>query len=1178
MLSIVKRRAFRLTVEDQPVSVDRLRRHGSLVVFGALLGAVFVCSALDLRAAESDQNGLPSDGRKTSPEIQSQPLIESDSLTPRDVTVEEIGPEIYYVPDKEGRLRAAVLNEITFEEFKQLLGNRAAARATPPQYVLSELRATGEVTEQTANLQIALQLKNLSNDQDQWVPVPLKMANLVFSSASPIDYEGEGDYYLNFNEEREEYVLWVRGGGTKTHLIRLHGKVLLQRVGNEKQFRLRFPRATQSICELVIRKPDQTVRILSGGTLQKIDQIDGRTEVRLEGVSGELRLAWRPTVVRNAPRMQALDVVGRQRIRMDGGLIRTEADLTIQSFAGSFDRFRVKLPQGSRLLTDNSAGYSFQINDDLGDESGEWVDVKLEQRTRGPVDIQLVTQQIRDLSRIQDATPLAGFDVEGSIRQSGRIDVFVVGDWHVRWQEDSESGFDIRRVDAPEDSPVPQDWVASFEYYRQPYSLNAKIEPPETEVIVEPEYYFDVGKDRILLEARCKYQVRGARVFHLDIDMHDWDILPDGIGPAEKIEADGVKVNADGRLNIPFKRAAEGDFEIVVRAARPLPTSGDQLKLPLPHPTAGRVDTTVAVVSPADDVELIPGDREQLQERIPQAVKTKFADRRQEPLVYRYDRGELVPDDIAAEVKIKQQQLNSTMDIRIEMNPDEMVVRQELRLNIEYQRLDSIELSVPRILLEEKDLVTRGGNPLSLLAIDTDSSADHVRVRVPLENAIGEVVLQVLYQKMIDALEPDALASVAVPLVVPASVKTDENRLKLVSEDGIEMDPLGEQWERTDETDAAMVESADSSTARYRCGEPVRAVDLLVGLSEDFLSSQIVVRRGFLQSWLTPQSRYDRVTLLLDNNGSFLDVEFPEEITRSAIGVWLNRQRADIRWLSAQQLRISLGSSATHVLEMEWQTPIREPGGEPLPWEARDLPMPKLSSNVQIQRPLYWQVVLPQMHHLLAGPDGAIPYHQWKWQRAGWRRIPLVGDRELSQWAGADALQSNFPGDTDEGNFGINRYLFRLTEWPSEFSIRTIPRTLLVLGPAGLVLALGIAGIYFPTIRRIEIAFLFAVALLAVGLIYPEPAAMVVQMALLGAILVMLAWFLRRVFRIGSPRRYVVERNAGSSHRQRTTEFHYFEDRGSSSIAEQSSEGSSTKIGSGEGVSPLDGSVVEPNP
>ena len=1131
-------------------------------------------------AAVPETNTTQGRPQKGPPRVQLPEKIPGKQPVPNGARAKEIGPEIYYVPDQNGRLRPALLNEMTFEEFKRLLGTRATDRAMPPRYVLSELRASAEVVDQIAQLQVDIAVKNLSGTQDQWVPVPLKMANLVFSEKSPIRYQGDGDYYLNFDPEREEYVLWVRGGGGEPHRLKLNGKVLLQRVGNEKQFRLRFPRATQSVCLVTIPAADQTVRVLSGDTLKQTSQADGRTQVRLEGVTGELRLAWRPTLVRNAPRMQALDVVGRQQIRMDGGLIRTEADLTIQSFAGPFDRFRVKIPQGSRLLTGNSAGYSVQVSDGdtSGDDGSEWVDVKLEQRTRGPVDIQMITQQIRDLSRIQDATPLAGFDVEGSIRQSGRIDVFVVGDWHVRWQENSGSGFNIRRVDAPPDSPVPSDWVASFEYYRQPYTLDAKIEPPETEVVIEPEFYFDVGKQQALLEARIKYQVRGADIFDLDLDLHGWNLIPNGVGPAEKIDANGVTVGADGQLSIPLKRAADGDFEIVLRAERAIPSEGERLTLPLPRPLAGRVDTTVAVISPADNVELILGDRGQLQERVAPAIKAKFAERRQDPLVYRYDRGQPVPADIIAELKIREQQVTATTDSRIEMNPDEILVRQEIQLNIEFQRLDAIELSIPRVLLAEKELVTRDGNPLTLLTVDEDASADPVLVRVPLENAIGEVVLQTMYRQSVEALEPDALASVAVPLVVPAIDGLEENRLTLVSTDGIEMDPLGEHWERMDEPDAMMQAPIDALTARYRCSESVQEVDLLVGLSEDFLSSQVVVRRGFLQSWLTPQSRYDRVTLLLNNNGSFLDIEFPEEITRSAIGVWLDRQRADIRWLSARQLRISLGNASTHVLEMEWQTPVQAPGVEPMVWALRELPMPRLSSNVQIQRPLYWQVVLPQMHHLLAGPNEAIPYHQWKWQRAGWRRIPLVGDRELSQWAGADALQSNFPGDTDEGNVGINRYLFRLPEWPDRLSIRTVPRTLLVLLPAGFVLAAGIAGIYFPRSRRLEIVFFFAVVLLAVGLIYPEPAAMVVQMALLGAVLVALAFFLRTVLRIRSPRRYVLERNAGSSHHQKTTEFHYFKESADSAVSDHATEDSSTRIGDFGGVPPLDGSVVEPKP
>ena len=1177
MCDIVRRRACRSTARGQRASFACFWQHA---VFVFLVAAITTISPSPAITADPENDAVQSD-------VQAENLLPSDTSTMKpDQGAQEIGPEIYYVPDKDGRLRAAVLNEITFDEFKKLLGNRAAARSLPPQYVLSELRSSVQADDQTVDLKINLQVKNLAENKDQWVPIPLKMAKLIFSTESPILYKGDGDYYLNYDPDREGYVLWIRGGGEEAHQIELRGKVLLQTVGNERQFRLRFPRATQSNCMLIIPEADQTVRVLSGGTLQQTVQIADQTEARLEGIAGELRVAWRPTVVRNAPRMQALDVVGRQRIRMDGGLIRTEADLEIQSFAGPFDRFRIKLPLGSRLVTDNSAGYSFQVNDDdtAGADGGEWVDVKLEQRTRGPVDIQLVTQQIRDLSRTEDSTPLAGFDVEGSIRQSGRIDVFVLGDWHVRWQEDLTSGFDIRRVDAPADAPVPQDWVASFEYYRQPYSLDAQIEPPETEVVVEPEFYFNVEKERALLEARFKYQVRGARIFHLDIDMQGWEMLPAGVGPAERIDADGVTVNADGQLSIPFKRAAGGDFEIVLRAERALTPHGDLLTLPLPRAEAGRIDATVAVVSPADNVELIPRDREQLQERVPPVVKAKFDERRQEPLFYLYDRGQEVPADISADLKIRQRQITSSISSRINMTPDEVLVKQEIRFNVEYQRIDSIALLIPRIILNEKNLVTRDDKPLSLLVTDEDLPGENVRVRVPLENAIGEVVLQVMYQQSVDALEPGALTSISVPLVVPADDTLEENQLTLVSADGIEMDPLGEQWERIDETDAAMLAPVDTSAIRYRCENSLSEVDILVGLSEDFLSSQVVVRRGFLQSWLTPQSRYDRVTLLLDNNGSFLDVEFPEDIMRSAIGVWLDRQRADIRWLSGRQLRIALGNTATHVLEIEWQTPVTGFATDGMVWGSRELPMPRLSSNVQIQRPLYWQVVLPQMHHLLAGPEEAIPYNEWKWQRAGWRRVPLVGDRELSQWAGADALQSNFPGDRDEGNIGINRYLFRLAEWPSRLSVRTIPRTLLVLLPAGFVLAAGIACIYFPRLRRAEIAFIFAVILLAVGLIYPEPAAMVVQMGLLGAILAVLAIFLRSVLLVRSPQRYVLERNGGSSHHQMTTEFHYFEDapQNASSVShkasQEASRESSTRIGSVEGIPPLDGSVVEPNP
>jgi hypothetical protein len=67
---------------------------------------------------------------------------------------------------------------------------------------------------------------------------------------------------------------------------------------------------------------------------------------------------------------------------------------------------------------------------------------------------------------------------------------------------------------------------------------------------------------------------------------------------------------------------------------------------------------------------------------------------------------------------------------------------------------------------------------------------------------------------------------------------------------------------------------------------------------------------------------------------------------------------------------------------------------------------------------------------------------------------------------------------------------------------------------------------------------MLAVLLLAFGWIYPEPAVILVQMALLGVVLVLLVVLMRRLLIARLPRRYVVERTSGSSERYQSTEFY----------------------------------------
>ena len=82
-------------------------------------------------AAVPETNTTQGRPQKGPPRVQLPEKIPGKQPVPNGARAKEIGPEIYYVPDQNGRLRPALLNEMTFEEFKRLLGTRATDRAMP---------------------------------------------------------------------------------------------------------------------------------------------------------------------------------------------------------------------------------------------------------------------------------------------------------------------------------------------------------------------------------------------------------------------------------------------------------------------------------------------------------------------------------------------------------------------------------------------------------------------------------------------------------------------------------------------------------------------------------------------------------------------------------------------------------------------------------------------------------------------------------------------------------------------------------------------------------------------------------------------------------------------------------------------------------------------------------------
>ena len=152
--------------------------------------------------------------------------------------------------------------------------------------------------------------------------------------------------------------------------------------------------------------------------------------------------------------------MGALLVRIDGRSVSTDARLTLRSFGGPFDSFRLRLPPKAELVGPAPTGVTIvAITDPTADPSaGKIVEVKLDRKTSGPFELRLGTERRYNVTQPDETLELAGFDVLGSVRQWGHIAVEVVGNWQIVW-EPSRS---VRQVDDLPENLRRDDLLAGF--------------------------------------------------------------------------------------------------------------------------------------------------------------------------------------------------------------------------------------------------------------------------------------------------------------------------------------------------------------------------------------------------------------------------------------------------------------------------------------------------------------------------------------------------------------------------------------------------------------------------------------------------------------------------------------------------------------------------------------------
>ena len=167
--------------------------------------------------------------------------------------------------------------------------------------------------------------------------------------------------------------------------------------------------------------------------------------------------------------------------------------------------------------------------------------------------------------------------------------------------------------------------------------------------------------------------------------------------------------------------------------------------------------------------------------------------------------------------------------------------------------------------------------------------------------------------------------------------------------------------------------------------------------------------------------------------------------------------------------------------------------------------LPVVLGAVDAKRTL-WQLIMPGDKLGQLQSSDWTSEQQWGWR--GWRYggLPTWTQAELEAWSGGT---QQTPPPAGAGTL-VYSHLGKI----DQVEMMVLGRTWLFLAVAGGLLAFSLLFVYVRALRRLEVGLTIAAAMVAAGLVYPEPTLMAVQWAawgvLFSVIAIALRWILGR--------------------------------------------------------------------
>jgi len=1040
--------------------------------------------------------------------------------------VEEVGPEVYWLPDAEGQLQP-VLNW-PFEAFIKLreLEQGLATQQAPPPFTILSLDATVQVRDQVVEFDAEVEVQVNS---ERWVRIPLRFDQATMRGGP--SYEGSGEHIFAV-DPNGGFVAWLQGKGDKPHRLKLPLLMRADDKATQNLLEVELPLATTSRVAFEFDKPGIEVETTAGVLVERsTTPSEVLTKVDLLGARGHLEVRWKSA---EAPALElplALEASGRLLIRIDGRSVSTVAELQVTSRGRPIERFRVRLPEKARLVAGTTADYQVNVVEDsaAAETDRTVLEIQLTGEPRTEVNIRLVTEQPHDPADTQQSVDLVGFEIVDAVRQAGHVAVATVGDWQLVWGRRKY----VRQVatdELPETMPT-SDLNAAFEYLNQPAELQVRVTPRRSRVGVEPQYVFLVDGDQVTLHARLKYTIRGARVFALqwrmpqalvrrggsneDNDEADqnqseaaliplkWEVRQ--IGPPNLVDLQDVSVAADEPnepASIALLQPAIGEVELLLDAVASLPPDTDAFSVVLqPQPVNSAGPASVVVV-PADNVELrLNQERTDGLSRATATSGLELPLRQQPAMIFR---GQPGGARFSATFRRHEREVGVRIESRIELTETETKVQQRLIYDIQYEPMDRIPLIVPQMVADAGGINARvGGQSVSLHRADHangERGADGPRP-TPTHNIdltrsrIGNLELTINYSLPPVELPSKTDVALNVPLIVPAEAEAIEHRAQIVHGNTLRVLTRNDDWQPVGGDEGEGPDQLVLSTTGRELNNLLR---LVVSRDDTPAVKQTLIDRLWIQSWVGRRQRQDRVALRCTTASDHLLMELPAGADDRTLELLLDGNVATTS-IDDRTLRVDLSratSNVNHLIELRYRW--REPF---VSRRALELSTVAFGDDV-IVRNTYWQVIMPSERHLIASSPGFHSEQSWVWRTFRWAREPNWRQYELESWVGT-------PHRTAPSR-KTNQYLFSSLGLDRNLEVFTVERWVLVLAASGLALVLGLILIHTTAGNRTALLLCVSLSVAAVGILYPDATILISQAAIFGFLLVIASRLLQR--------------------------------------------------------------------